>query len=197
MTEILVCDDHSKDATYLVGLGYKQLMPDLPLPSSATHQLRLRGQPEGRLPVGHRARPRHRGPAPRRRPVRSRNPRPDRGPARAGRVRRGLRLADAGPGFGSARRHAVVQVRRQPHPDHGAERAGRGRRSRSGTAGIAPMRSRRSRDPVPVELRRIRVRHRDHHPAASSRESASSRFPSRPITATRSVTSTGWATPAT
>ncbi len=31
VTEILVCDDHSKDATYLVGLGYKQLMPDLPL----------------------------------------------------------------------------------------------------------------------------------------------------------------------
>ncbi len=31
VSEILVCDDHSKDATYLVGLGYKQLMPDMPL----------------------------------------------------------------------------------------------------------------------------------------------------------------------
>lgn len=28
---IFVCDDASKDATYLVGLGYKQLSPDLPL----------------------------------------------------------------------------------------------------------------------------------------------------------------------
>jgi 2-polyprenyl-3-methyl-5-hydroxy-6-metoxy-1,4-benzoquinol methylase len=31
VSEILICDDHSKDSTYLVGLGYKQLMPDLPL----------------------------------------------------------------------------------------------------------------------------------------------------------------------
>jgi len=29
--EILVCDDASNDATYLVGLGYKQLSPNLPL----------------------------------------------------------------------------------------------------------------------------------------------------------------------
>jgi len=31
VSEILVCDDHSKDSTYLVGLGYKQLMPEVPL----------------------------------------------------------------------------------------------------------------------------------------------------------------------
>ncbi len=29
--EVLVCDDASGDSTYLVGLGYKQLFPDLPL----------------------------------------------------------------------------------------------------------------------------------------------------------------------
>ena len=31
ITDILVCDDHSDDSTYLVGLGYKQTTPDLPL----------------------------------------------------------------------------------------------------------------------------------------------------------------------
>lgn len=31
ITEVVVSDDSSKDATYLVGLGYKQLVPDLPL----------------------------------------------------------------------------------------------------------------------------------------------------------------------
>ncbi len=29
--EVLVCDDASQDSTYLVGLGYKQVFPDLPL----------------------------------------------------------------------------------------------------------------------------------------------------------------------
>jgi 2-polyprenyl-3-methyl-5-hydroxy-6-metoxy-1,4-benzoquinol methylase len=29
--EVLVCDDASQDSTYLVGLGYKQMFPDLPL----------------------------------------------------------------------------------------------------------------------------------------------------------------------
>lgn len=31
ITEVLVCDDHSDDSTYLVGLGYKQLAKDLPI----------------------------------------------------------------------------------------------------------------------------------------------------------------------
>jgi glycosyltransferase involved in cell wall biosynthesis len=31
IADILVCDDHSQDSTYLVGLGYKQITPDLPL----------------------------------------------------------------------------------------------------------------------------------------------------------------------
>src|SRR6266511_4171832 len=31
ITEILVCDDHSQDSTYLVGLGYQQQSVDLPL----------------------------------------------------------------------------------------------------------------------------------------------------------------------
>ncbi len=31
IADILVCDDHSQDSTYLVGLGYKQMTPDLPL----------------------------------------------------------------------------------------------------------------------------------------------------------------------
>jgi glycosyltransferase involved in cell wall biosynthesis len=31
MSDILVCDDHSDDATYLVGLGYGQVRTDLPL----------------------------------------------------------------------------------------------------------------------------------------------------------------------
>jgi 2-polyprenyl-3-methyl-5-hydroxy-6-metoxy-1,4-benzoquinol methylase len=31
VTDVLVCDDHSDDATYLVGLGYRQLVPELPL----------------------------------------------------------------------------------------------------------------------------------------------------------------------
>jgi glycosyltransferase involved in cell wall biosynthesis len=31
LTDVLVCDDHSDDATYLVGLGYRQLCDDLPL----------------------------------------------------------------------------------------------------------------------------------------------------------------------
>ncbi|MHB8324912.1 MAG: methyltransferase domain-containing protein [Candidatus Dormibacteria bacterium] len=31
ITEVIVADDSSSDATYLVGLGYKQLVPDLPL----------------------------------------------------------------------------------------------------------------------------------------------------------------------
>ena len=29
--EVLVCDDHSQDSTYLVGLGYQQLSRELPL----------------------------------------------------------------------------------------------------------------------------------------------------------------------
>src|SRR5665213_987377 len=29
--EVLVCDDASQDSTYLVGLGYKQVVTDLPL----------------------------------------------------------------------------------------------------------------------------------------------------------------------
>ena len=31
ITKVFVCDDASQDATYLVGLGYKQLTDDLPL----------------------------------------------------------------------------------------------------------------------------------------------------------------------
>ena len=31
ITEVLVCDDHSADSTYLIGIGYKTLFPDLPL----------------------------------------------------------------------------------------------------------------------------------------------------------------------
>jgi glycosyltransferase involved in cell wall biosynthesis/SAM-dependent methyltransferase len=31
ITEVLVCDDHSDDSTYLIGLGYQQLSDDLPL----------------------------------------------------------------------------------------------------------------------------------------------------------------------
>ena len=31
VSDVLVCDDHSDDATYLVGLGYQQLVSDLPL----------------------------------------------------------------------------------------------------------------------------------------------------------------------
>src|SRR3989440_11239087 len=31
ITEILVCDDHSQDSTYLVGLGYQQVSKDLPV----------------------------------------------------------------------------------------------------------------------------------------------------------------------
>jgi 2-polyprenyl-3-methyl-5-hydroxy-6-metoxy-1,4-benzoquinol methylase len=31
ITEVLVCDDHSQDSTYLVGLGYQQQAQDLPL----------------------------------------------------------------------------------------------------------------------------------------------------------------------
>ena len=30
-TKVFICDDHSHDSTYLVGLGYKQLTPELPL----------------------------------------------------------------------------------------------------------------------------------------------------------------------
>ena len=56
--------------------------------------------------------------------------------------------------------------------------------------------SRRCRvDPVRRQLRRLRLRHPDHHPAASTRASASSRSRSRRTTATRSATSTGSATP--
>ena len=29
VSDVLVCDDHSDDATYLVGLGYRQLVPDV------------------------------------------------------------------------------------------------------------------------------------------------------------------------
>ena len=31
ISRVLVCDDHSQDATYLVGLGYQQVAPDLPI----------------------------------------------------------------------------------------------------------------------------------------------------------------------
>jgi glycosyltransferase involved in cell wall biosynthesis len=31
VSDVLVCDDHSDDTTYLVGLGYRELAPDLPL----------------------------------------------------------------------------------------------------------------------------------------------------------------------
>lgn len=31
ISQVLMCDDHSKDSTYLVGLGYQQLVDDLPM----------------------------------------------------------------------------------------------------------------------------------------------------------------------
>ena len=73
----------------------------------ASEQPRLRRQPEGRLPLGDRAGPRHRRAAARRRPVRARAAPRDRRAAGARRGRRGVRLADDGPGRGAARRHAA------------------------------------------------------------------------------------------
>ena len=52
-------------------------------------------------------------------------------------------------------------------------------------------------DPVRAQLRRLQLRHPDHHPAARGRASASWRSRSRPTTATRSATSTACATPGT
>ena len=55
----------------------------------------------------------------------------------------------------------------------------------------------RSRHPVRGEQRRLRLRHRDHPAAATTRASGSSRSRSRPTTATRSATSTASRTPGT
>ena len=90
---VLVCDDASPDETYEVGLGLPGDSTRLPLTVvKPPREPRLRRQPEGRLPLGHRARPgRRRAPA-RRRPV---CPRGHRGARRAAGARRGRR------GFGS------------------------------------------------------------------------------------------------
>ena len=50
-------------------------------------------------------------------------------------------------------------------------------------------------DPLRAELRRLQLRHPDHHPAARRRACASPRCPSPPTTATRSVMWTAWAMP--
>ena len=102
VAKVLVSDDYSHDATYLVGLGYQQLERCVPARDHPPpEQPRLRRQPEGRLPLGDRAGPRHRRAAARRRSVRARAPARDRRAARARRVRRGVRLAHDGQGRGA------------------------------------------------------------------------------------------------
>ncbi len=133
---------------------------------------RLRRQPEGRLPLGHRPRPRHRGAAARRRPVRAR------GASRASSTP--LVRGEADAVFGSrmmergearAGRHAALQVRRQPDPHHVPEHGHRPRPHASGTAATAPTASTRSTD---IDLdslhQRLRLRHRDHPGPARRRE---------------------------
>jgi len=55
ITQIFVCDDASDDSTYLVGLGYKQVVPDLPLTIIRNpRNLGYGGNQKGRLPAGDR-----------------------------------------------------------------------------------------------------------------------------------------------
>ena len=156
-------------------------------------QPRLRRQPEGRLPVGDRARARHRRAAARRRPVRARAARRDGRAARARRGRRGVRLADdasrARPGGAGCRCYKSSATGSSPT----FENAVVGHDALRVALGLPRLlASRRSREhPVRAQHRRLRLRHRDHHAAASRPGSASSRSRSRPTTATRSATSTG------
>ncbi len=156
----------------------------------------LRRQPEDRLHVRDRARVRRRRPAARRRPVRARGDAAAARPA-ARRRGRGVRQPDDDAVRRAARGDAALQVRRQPGPHGDAERAAADpaqrvpqRLPRLLGAGAAP-------DPLRAQLRRLPLRHRDHHPAAQRASSGSPRCRSRRTTATRSATSTASGTPRT
>ena len=132
-------------------------------------QPRLRRQPEGRVPHGHRARARHRRAAPRRRPVRAGVPaRPD-GAAGARRVRRRVRVTDATPGRGPTRGHAPLQVPRQPCAHHVRERHA-GDQPKRVPLRVPGVPGGRPRSPsLRGQHRRLPLRHPDHHPAARRR----------------------------
>ena len=136
LAEVLVRDDHSTDETHEVASAYLPARePPEPHRRPPRREPRLRGQPEGGLPLRHRPRLGRRGPAPRRRPVRARDHGRHHRADRARRRRRRVRIADDATGPSPRGRHAALQVRRQPDPQHGAEHADRDSVCRSGTRG--------------------------------------------------------------
>ena len=168
--EILVVDDASEDRTFEIGREYQQAHPEIRMTVLRNElQPGLRRQPEGRLHVRDRARVRLRRPGARRRPVRAR------GAAAA------ARAAAGGP-----RRRRV----RQPHDD-GVRRAARAACRSTSTSATDPhhrpehaaahqpqrvpqrlprlLGAGAAEDPVPAQLERLPLRHRDHHPAAQRR----------------------------
>ena len=180
--EVLVVDDASERSHGRDRPRVPQRAPGNPDDGAAQRvQPGLRRQPEGRLRLRHRARAST----------------SSRWFTATGSTRRRscralvapLRDGQADAVFGSRMmtrlrraqgRHAALQVRRQPHPDL---------RSQNLLLGTQPHRVPQrlprllgggaAEDPLPPELERVPLRHRDHHPAAERAASGSSscRFP--------------------
>ena len=111
--------------------------------------------------------------------------------------RRRVRVADDGARPGPQGRHAAVQVRRQPHPVHVPERDDR-RVAQRVALGLPRLpRVDVGRAAVHRQLRRLRLRHGDHPPAAR-REEAHRRGADPDLLRRRDLsTSTGCNTPVT
>ena len=170
ISEVIVSDDHSQDATYLVGLGYQQ-MSDLPI--TLIRQPRNLGY-GGNQKAGYQVAIDHgldivvmlHGDgqyAPECLPERGRAPAQRRG-------RRRVRVADHDQGCGPQRGDAPVQVRGQPDPHQVRERRARHRPDRVPLRLPRLQRRRPEADPLRAELRRLQLRHPDHHPAPRRRE---------------------------
>ena len=165
-------------------------------PSCATAQPRLRRQPEGRLPLGHRARPRHRRAAARRRAVRARGRSRTSSPRSSRSSRRGVRVAHDGAGRGPRGRDAAVQVRRQPDP-HDGQNALTGLRLTEWHCGYRAYRVAALAD-IPFDANSDGFDFDTEIILSCTRPGRrSSRSRSRRTTATRSATSTACATPRT
>ena len=190
ITTVMVFDDHSDDSTYLVGLGYQQVTSDLPLEVIRHPQNLGYG---GNQKAGYRWAIEHgldivvllHGDgqyAPELLPEMV-------APLETGRVRRGLRLAHADrrarPATAACRSTSTSATRSSP----GSRTRPLGTQLSEFHSGYRAYRV-DALDAAPVDalLRRVRLRHGDHHRARRRRDDASWRSRSRPTTATRSAT---------
>ena len=167
--EVIVSDDHSQDSTYLVGLGYQQ-QSDLPITLirqstnlgyggnqkagynlAIEHGLDIVVMLHGDGQYAPESLPEILAPL----------------LGRRGRCR--LRLAHHDQGRRPEGRHAALQVRWEPHSFSLRERCARHQPVRV-PLGISRLLGERAQaDPFREELRRVQLRHPDHHPDARRR----------------------------